>query len=661
MLPEPAAGEVHRALTFAVLDEAKAGKKSNKARNPNAQKVAAAQPFEDAWGYVFVVNAEKVILDHLADDPAQVPLFKASEKEAYEQANELRNLLGKLPALALHIDEVHHAATDDVKLRQVVSRWAQDRHVNTVLGYSGTPYLSSPETIPAGPDVKLRFGAITNTVYYYPLTEAIRTFLKKPQVKRGTGLEAAEIIRRGVQDFYGRYRDTVYHDGTRAKLAVYCGTIERLETEVRPLLLALGVPEDEVLAFHKGNKAYPQPPGSAQAFAALDRPESPYRVVLLVQIGKEGWDCRSLTSVVLSQAKDSPSNMVLQTSTRCLREVTREDRDASALIWLSDSNAKYLDKQLKEEQRTSIDELNALGKGAAQTVPVPRHDRSAHLRLPTVELVQLRVRHHGEVTAPAAPAAALPALVAALGARTRPYYHAASVQTSAAGTLSVDRAQADGLAAVEASGDAPAAFADWLLGLHRDGLGTPALATLRAHEGALRRVFGALTYEDLHGRRCFNDRFDRAAVERAVRLAFHARRTLRTEEETVLEEARLVQKPPAPVPPHDLLYPSVADVTRILDLDAQGDRLRRKIRSSPSCAPCSKPRASWTCLPSWRSVWPRPCRPRCRCAAATTRSTTCPTTSPSRPSSATRSRCCSRWRAAPTGPTCRSSSTASST
>jgi type III restriction enzyme len=39
------------------------------------------------------------------------------------------------------IDEVHHAATDDIKLRQAVNYWHSKGNITTVLGFSGTPYL----------------------------------------------------------------------------------------------------------------------------------------------------------------------------------------------------------------------------------------------------------------------------------------------------------------------------------------------------------------------------------------------------------------------------------------------------------------------------------------------------------------------------------------
>src|SRR5690606_36967543 len=106
VLPEPAASEVHRLIRLDVLDEAKAGKKSNKARNPNAAKVAACAPFEDALGHVFIVNAEKVILNRVPTDPDLFDELEKSADEKDREENELRNLLGKLPRLAIHIDEV---------------------------------------------------------------------------------------------------------------------------------------------------------------------------------------------------------------------------------------------------------------------------------------------------------------------------------------------------------------------------------------------------------------------------------------------------------------------------------------------------------------------------------------------------------------------------
>ena len=88
-----------------------------------------------------VTNAEKVILDRIQEKSGQITMFDESEDDRDRQANELRNLIGKLPSLAIFIDEVHHAVKDEIKLRAVVNRWAENDTINSVIGFSGTPYL----------------------------------------------------------------------------------------------------------------------------------------------------------------------------------------------------------------------------------------------------------------------------------------------------------------------------------------------------------------------------------------------------------------------------------------------------------------------------------------------------------------------------------------
>lgn len=140
VIPEPTATNLKRLIKFEVLDESKSAKKSNKAKNPNVQKVARHQPFDTLTGLIMVVNAEKVILDRL-ELTKQQELIEKTDDEKDAQANELRSFIGKIPNLQILIDEVHHATDSDIKLRQVVNRWNERGNVNSVLGFSGTPYL----------------------------------------------------------------------------------------------------------------------------------------------------------------------------------------------------------------------------------------------------------------------------------------------------------------------------------------------------------------------------------------------------------------------------------------------------------------------------------------------------------------------------------------
>lgn len=103
VIPEPAASELKRMISFEVLDQSKTAKKSNKTKNPNVQKIANHQPLSELFGLVAVTNAEKVILDRIQESQGQINLFEESDDEKDRQANELRNLIGKLPALSISL------------------------------------------------------------------------------------------------------------------------------------------------------------------------------------------------------------------------------------------------------------------------------------------------------------------------------------------------------------------------------------------------------------------------------------------------------------------------------------------------------------------------------------------------------------------------------
>ena len=183
IIPEPAATDIKRMISFEVLDQSKTEKKSNKTKNPNVQKIANHQPLSELFGLVAVTNAEKVILDRIQERNGQISMFEESDDDKDRQANELRNLIGKLPSLSIFIDGVHHAVSDEIKLRAVVSKWAENHTVNSVIGFSGTPYLERAEKIKITGDLAVGTAEITNIVYYYPLIDGVGNFLKRPVVK----------------------------------------------------------------------------------------------------------------------------------------------------------------------------------------------------------------------------------------------------------------------------------------------------------------------------------------------------------------------------------------------------------------------------------------------------------------------------------------------
>ena len=561
IIPEPSASKLKNQIKFEILDQPKTGKKSNKARNPNAQKVNNYQPFEELMGLVMVVNAEKVILDRL-ELTAQGELFEKTEDEVDKQANELRNIISKIPNLQIHIDEVHHAATDDIKLRKVVTKWNLNGNINSVLGYSGTPYLSKKDEVEITEKIKIKFSQITNTVFYYPLTTAIKKFLKKPRVEQVSGLTSVQIIKKGIEDFFKHYNATTYDNETIAKIAIYCGSIENLEERIYPFLTdELKISPDLILKYHKGNKKYKLPKENETEFASLDTPLSKKKIILLVQVGKEGWDCRSLTGVILSQKGDCPTNMVLQTSCRCLRQVDR-DKQETAIIWLNEDNAKSLDKQLKEEQHTSIEELNNLGK-QDKTEMIERFSRLDFLKLPKIDFYQLKVEYNTiTVEEKPEPENKIKSI------ETKDSFNKAVIVQR--GLSQKDEKTKDFVSNVKGE---PANLYNWLFEIAKGSFNTISLQDLMKFETELEKIFQTITVEEKK-KRFFNELYSHNKIQSEIRLAFHCKRNFETKSEIIPDTAQmLIVENLQFVPKNDKLYPSVEETKKIIDTDAKNTSL----------------------------------------------------------------------------------------
>jgi hypothetical protein len=555
VLPEPAASHLKSLLKFDVLDESKSAKKSNKANNPNAQKVNNVLP--NPFGQVFVVNAEKVILDRVELNPTLSTVEKTDDEKS-RFANELRHLIGEIPNLSILIDEVHHAATDDIKLRRVVTDWHAGGNITTVLGFSGTPYLQKADTINIA-SVNLKLTEISNTVYYYPLIKAVKTFLKKPLIQTGKNLNRLEIIKHGVQEFDALYRHKIYANGTIPKLAIYCTSIDDLYENILPFLTSeLACVRGEILEFHGGNKTYPIAKENELAFRSLDLPHSKHRYILLVQIGKEGWDCPSLTGVILSQKGDSAQNMVLQTACRCLRQVNSNEHE-TALIWLNQDNADTLNKQLQQEQHTTIDDLNAI-KGGETTAKIERVSRLEQLQLPPLEFHQLKVTYQAtDIENDANTQEKLSTLLTEID----DYKRIASTTTD-----TLDSIGEGSTRFINEEGEQVASYKQWLFELVRSSFKTLSLEQLKAFDSDIYELFECVTYQK-NGQHFFNDLYDLLRIESQIRLSFACKRDLQTETEIIPQTAQLllVEKL-TPVNDSAGLYPNKVDAAKILEFDA---------------------------------------------------------------------------------------------
>lgn len=561
IIPEPTASNLKRMIKFEVLDEQKSAQKSNLVRNPNAQKINNYQPLEDLMGLVAITNAEKVILDRVGENENET-LFSQEETVRIRIANELRDIIGCIPHLAVFIDEVHHAADGEIKLRQVVEEWTEKHSFCGVLGFSGTPYLEKAESVTLADSFVIKNTDLSNVVYYYPLIKGVGNFLKVPEVKYADN-DMETIVKNGVKEFLDNYLHTVYANDACAKLAIYCGKIETLEELIYPLVTRMASdyglnPTEAILKYHGGNKVYPQPEGAETEFASLDTDFSKIRIVLLVQIGKEGWDCKSLTGVILPQKGVCPTNMVLQTSCRCLRQVIK-NADETALIWLNKFNADTLNKQLKQQQNISLQEFN---KGKHQkTIQIERFSRMDRLKVPPIDFYQLKVSYQ--------------TLITEEHPNTSQKLADESIFTGADVTLIHKQDLAGknlGHYLAETEMGEYISFRQWLYQIVKESFRTLVLENLKEHEVILKKIFERITLKDEMGNTRYDNRYDHDSIRSLIRRAFVPKRDFLVKEEIVPCEASLLQierlVSPVFVQDDKPFFPSQEDVKTIVDWDA---------------------------------------------------------------------------------------------
>lgn len=561
IIPDPTASNLRRIIKFEILDEQKSAQKSNLVRNPNAQKINNHQPLEDLMGLVAITNAEKVILDRVDKDES-TNIFTKEELAKIRIANELRDIIGRIPHLAVFIDEVHHAADGEIKLRQVVEEWTKKHSFCGVLGFSGTPYLEKVESVNLTDSFLIKNTDLSNVVYYYPLIKGVGNFLKVPEVKYADN-DTETIVKNGVKDFLDKYSSTVYANGTYAKLAIYCGQIETLEELIYPLVASLiseyGLnPTETILKYHGGNKTYPQPEGSETEFDSLDTDFSKIRIVLLVQIGKEGWDCKSLTGVILPQKGVCPTNMVLQTSCRCLRQVAK-NADETALIWLNKFNADTLNKQLKQQQNISLQEFNQ-GKHQKE-IQIERFSRMDKLKVPPIDFFQLKVSYQTLIT------------------EEHPHTNEKLTDENIfieTDTTLIHKQDLEGKALghylAETETGEYISFRQWLYLITKESFRMLTLKNLKKYENILKNIFERITVKDEMGNTRYDNHYDQDNIRSLIRKAFVPKRDFSVKEEIIPCEASLLQierlVSPISVQDDKPFFPSQDIVKAIMNWDA---------------------------------------------------------------------------------------------
>ncbi|MBR0183321.1 MAG: DEAD/DEAH box helicase family protein [Bacteroidaceae bacterium] len=554
ILPEETAIQLKRQVKFEVLDEANSAKGSNIIKNPNAQKINTHLLSGDTFGLVAITNAEKVILNRAENDLLtleQLSMFPEDERNLILKGKELRRVIGNIPHLAIFVDEVHHVADGDIKLRKVINQWTESQNFKYMLGFSGTPFLETADKISVSEELEMKNQNLSNVVCHYALVDAVANFLKNPIVKHENA-DLATIIDNGVRDFFKLYKDTVYQNGTCAKQAIYCPNIKTLEEIVYPQVANLVAeygyaPNSAILKFYSdSNSSYKLPKEAQVEFDSLDSEISKVRIILLVGIGKEGWDCRSLTSVILPMKGSCAQNKVMQTSCRCLREV--DSNDETALIWLNNQNAKVLNDQLKKFQETDIDELNK--KQKKEKVVIQRHSRMDTIELPPIEYMQFCVIYTPKKEEPKTHE--LLSDEHLLVKRNTRFVHS-STGFSVQETVSVH----------EFENNLVADFKSWLYEIERESFRTLTHLDLLKFESELQDIFIKITIEK-DGQRFYNNEYAQQRIRSKIRQAFAPICTDEVTEKTELREAKLMW-----ISPEDLEKPLETSASAIYYPDAE--------------------------------------------------------------------------------------------
>lgn len=285
--------------------------------------------------------------------------------------------LCRLPRLGVYVDEAHHLFGADLEkqirsggvnktsLRDTINLLAEYTSIVACYNYTGTPYVKNQ--------------LLPEVVYAYGLRESIwNGFLKDADPLGYENVKSEEFLRAAVTTFWERYGGKTY-DGLAPKLAIYAAGVEEAANEVRPalerILAELGIPAASIL-LNVGDPKYTKDE-DIRHFNSLDVPGtegSEKQFIILVEKGKEGWNCRSLFGVALFRSPKSKI-FVLQATMRCLRAIT--DQRLTATVFLSKENFDTLDDELHKNFNMEIKDIkNPSGterhKYQVRVLPPPR-------------------------------------------------------------------------------------------------------------------------------------------------------------------------------------------------------------------------------------------------------------------------------------------------
>jgi len=263
----------------------------------------------------------------------------------------------RLPQLGVYVDEAHHLfganldkairkkTANKTSLRDTINMLADKTSIVACYNYTGTPYVNKQ--------------VLPEVVYAYGLKESIRNgYLKDANPIAYENVKNEEFLKSVINRFWDKYGNKTY-EGLNPKLAIYASGIDEAVNEVRPavemILSELGISLDSIL-LNVGDNKYTKNE-DIRNFNNLDIPGSignEKQFIILVDKGKEGWNCRSLFGVAMFRNPKSKI-FVLQSTMRCLRKIT--DKRQTATVFLSKENYKILSDELNKNFNMEINDI----------------------------------------------------------------------------------------------------------------------------------------------------------------------------------------------------------------------------------------------------------------------------------------------------------------
>lgn len=303
---------------------------------------------------IVVTNTEKIRIQKPTgkkESPLLNLKLKEKEEEKIEEANLRLKKIASLPHLAIFSDEAHHTYGQNLekglkKVRKTVDYLADETNLIVVVNTTGTPYYKKQ--------------ILKDVIYWYGLSQGIEDgILKelKDSIFSYDKVNTKEFLKEILKDFFTNYKSVKLSDGTLSKIAVYfpnTDDVKKIKSFVEKEVISYGLDPSTVLEVNNKSDEKLKDLFNNR----INEKDNPFRVYLLVNMGTEGWNVPSLFATALARKLKSSNNFVLQSASRCLRQVP--DNKVKARIYLSADNVKVLDSQLRETYKESLEILNTV-------------------------------------------------------------------------------------------------------------------------------------------------------------------------------------------------------------------------------------------------------------------------------------------------------------